>query len=98
MLTIEEQEKLKMILQLMDSSSAKKKVSRNIDVSERTRDDQGRFAMEEEESPSGSVREIRVVKVKGTYGTYLVQTKSTWQDKLYISIILCILFAITRTL
>lgn len=77
MLSIEEQIKLKRILEMI-SEDNQKVVPNHPSVSERLRDEKGRFLPNEspsrnkEEYPS---RSIKVVKVKGTYGTYVVKEK-----------------------
>jgi hypothetical protein len=76
MLTMEEQQKLKRILELLDEKEVR---TSKIDVSGRLRDEKGRFRpssdRQVEESKYESGREIKLVKVKGTYGTYRVKTK-----------------------
>lgn len=76
MLTAKEKQKLKQILELLDEKEVK---TIKIDVSGRLRDEKGRFRSkserQEEASKYASSRKIKLVKVKGSYGTYLVQTK-----------------------
>ena len=94
MLSLRDQEKLKALMILLgDSEQEQEKKESNIDVSNRARDELGRFARVEDLA-SESAREIRLVKVKGSYGTYLVQTKTTWKDKLYIGIFIGLIFLI----
>ena len=80
MISLEEKVKVLKLLAELSDMEEEKKVNRtsNIDVSNRLRDEQGRFLPNEsrsekkEELPS---RSIRLVKVKGTYGTYLVKDR-----------------------
>ncbi|MGM7723752.1 hypothetical protein [Metabacillus sp. Hm71] len=81
MLSIEERDQLKMLLEkIQGQQDPAKKI--NLDVSDRQRDSQGRFLPKEsqseikEESRSRSDRMIKVVKVKGSYNSYLV--KDVW--------------------
>jgi hypothetical protein len=73
MLTMTEQERLIRILELLKEEQS---IHKGLDVSVRQRDVQGRFLPNEsasrnrEESP---LRSIRLVRVKGSYGTYLVK-------------------------
>ena len=66
MLSKQEELKLKLIMGLLKDTEEKK-------VDYRPRDEQGRFTKKEEEYPYRSEREIRVVKRRGTYGTYDVK-------------------------
>ncbi|MED0665684.1 hypothetical protein P4T04_05050 [Bacillus badius] len=76
MLTIEERRQLKNLLEVLDKEEEQ---TNKRDVSNRSRDKNGRFKVEsekqEEDLPSKSVREIKLVKVKGTYNSYYVRTK-----------------------
>ncbi|KIL71974.1 hypothetical protein [Bacillus badius] len=76
MLTIEERRQLKNLLELLNEEE---ETVNNRDVSNRSRDEKGRFLPKEElvleESPSHSARKIKLVKMKGTYGSYFVHTK-----------------------
>jgi hypothetical protein len=73
MMTIEERRQLQRLMELMKEEQEK---TSNIDVSNRQRDNKGRFAKEKVgESPSESVREIKLVKIKGSYGSFFVQTQ-----------------------
>src|SRR5690606_1658247 len=77
MLSMEEQAKLRKILSMI-SEDVPEKVSNGPNVSNRLRDQQGRFLPDKlklrnkEELP---LRSIKVVKVKGTYGTYLIKDR-----------------------
>jgi hypothetical protein len=75
MLTLEERRQLMRIL-LEDSAEVPIP-----DVSNRSRDEKGRFLPERkrEESRSPSGREIKLVKVKGSYNSYRVKTR--WLSK-----------------
>ncbi|MGM0867594.1 MAG: hypothetical protein ACQEWF_23370 [Bacillota bacterium] len=73
MLTIEERHQLK---QLMALVSKEEEVTSNIDVTNRTRDEKGRFLPEQRAgSRLESVRPIKLVKVKGSYGAFNVKTR-----------------------
>ncbi|UAT29486.1 hypothetical protein K7T73_12840 [Bacillus badius] len=76
MLTVEERRQLKSLLELLDQEEQK---TNKRDVSNRSRSQDGRFLPESkmpvEDLPSSSARKIKLVKVKGSFGTYLVQTK-----------------------
>lgn len=73
MLSLEEQEKLRKPLSMISEE-----VPKGSEVSNWLRDQQGKFLLNEskseirEELPS---RSIKVVKVKGTYGTYLIKER-----------------------
>ncbi|HWK24887.1 MAG TPA: hypothetical protein VNS08_17880 [Ureibacillus sp.] len=77
MMSMNERQRLIKILELLNEEEEIEK--RKIDVSNRLRDQQGRFlpsqseSKTKEESPS---RSIKLVKVKGSYGTYMV--KEQW--------------------
>ncbi|WP_307440737.1 hypothetical protein [Bacillus sp. V2I10] len=79
MLTFEQQMKLKELLnQLQDHPNAK---SKEIDVSHRLRDEKGRFLPNEsseikEELPSRLDRPRKVIKIQGSYNSYLI--KDQW--------------------
>lgn len=91
MLTINERAKLKEILKyISDEKPARKKSNRkisNIDVTNRSRDEKGRFLPNHESNPKLLIKEesqlesgksdkaIKLVKVKGTYGTYLIKER-----------------------
>lgn len=75
MIVMTETEKLRIISELLNQESELSKLK---DVSMRTRDQKGRFRKESRRqvaSKYGSVREIKLVKVKGSYGTFLVKTR-----------------------
>ncbi|AGK52058.1 hypothetical protein B1NLA3E_01370 [Bacillus sp. 1NLA3E] len=75
MLTQQNQRKVKLIMELLKVDEEVK--NNQIDVSNRSRDKKGRYQSEqkEEESKYESAREIILVKVKGSYGTYLVKDR-----------------------
>ncbi|WP_342047979.1 hypothetical protein [Bacillus sp. OTU530] len=91
MLTINEWVKLKGILKyISDEKSVRQKLKRrifNIDVTNRLRDEKGRFlpnresnlrSLIKEESPlesDESDKPIKLVKVKGSYGTYKIKER-----------------------
>lgn len=85
MLSIEERRQL---LLLLEEEPSLKSVGP--DVSNRERDEKGRFLPDQRErkpveSRYESVREIKLIKVKGTYGTYKVKAK--WlktEEKTYL--------------
>jgi hypothetical protein len=94
MLTMEEQQKLKKLLELLYDEKGERNSS--IDVSGRLRDEKGRFRpssdRQVEESKYESGREIKLVKVKGSYGTYLVKTKWLSDGEMNLLLIAGILF------
>lgn len=98
LLTMREKEKLEALMTLIEvPQEGRKNKKSQIDVSERNRDELGRFEKEEAlESDSG--REIILVKVKGSYGTYLVRDKITWKDRLFIFVVLFIIFIIGKAI
>lgn len=72
---ITERKKLRIIAQLLKQKS---EVQWKKDVSSRSRDQKGRFHKEsrcQEKSKYESVRIIKLKKVKGSYGTYVIKTK-----------------------
>jgi hypothetical protein len=75
MVIMTEREKLRMIAELLNQEQISP-VSR--DVSTRSRDQKGRFQKEsrrQEKSKYESARIIKLKKVRGSYGTYIVKTK-----------------------
>lgn len=84
MLTWEEEKKLQRLLAMMpEEGYHSPEIPRTyLDVSNRLRDQQGRFLPNEsqsrikEEYPS---RSIRLVKVKDSYGTYLVKDQDSFE-------------------
>jgi hypothetical protein len=93
MLTVEEQQKLKKILELLNEKEVR---NSSIDVSGRLRDEKGRFRpssdRQVEESKYETGREIKLIKVKGSYGTYLVKTKWLSDGEMDLLLIAGILF------
>lgn len=78
MLTLEERRQLALMLQEDTISNTEKK--RRSEEWERERDEKGRFLPKQKErkqveSRYESCREIKLVKVKGSYGTFKVKTK-----------------------
>jgi hypothetical protein len=89
MMTPHEVEKLRMILEILKEDSMYHRPQ--IDVSHRSRDEKGRFLPNDfnkqgelllELSDDDFPREIKIVKIKGTYGTYEVKEKMTISDVL----------------
>jgi hypothetical protein len=93
MLTPHETEKLRMILEILTQDQDYNNRSR-IDVSHRSRDERGRFLpndfnkqeellleLSDEDVPP---REFKLVKVEGTYGTYVVKEKMKFSDIMVI--------------
>jgi hypothetical protein len=81
MLSLEERRQLMKILLEEDTSTT------NIDVSNRSRDEKGRFLPEPKKavSRSQSVRPIKLKKIKGSYNSYLVKTRwLSTKDKVYL--------------
>jgi hypothetical protein len=89
MLTPHETEKLRMILEILTEDQDYNNRSR-IDVSHRSRDEKGRFLpndfnkqeellleLSDKDVPP---REFKLVKVEGTYGTYVVKEKMKNSD------------------
>lgn len=76
MMTQQEKQKFQLLMELLDMEM---ETYRKIDVSERSRDQYGRFQEESKpktvESKLESDRKFKVVKVKGTYGTYLIKDR-----------------------
>jgi hypothetical protein len=88
MTSIEERRQLLRIMDLLEEDTG---TTSNIDVSNRSRDVKGRFLPErkKEESRSPSVRNIRLVKVRGSYGTFKVKTK--WfsnEEKIHLYLVI----------
>jgi hypothetical protein len=91
MMTLHEVEKLRMILEILkeDPNYCNRP---QIDVSHRARDERGRFLpndfnkqgelfLELSDNDEGeTLRKIKLVKIKGTYGTYLVKEKIKISD------------------
>jgi hypothetical protein len=87
MIIMTEREKLRIIAQLLNQE-ATSPVSR--DVRTRSRDQKGGFQKEsrhQEKSKFESVRIIKLKKVKGSYGTYIVKTKILTEGELDLIII-----------
>lgn len=97
MLTPHEEEKLRLLLSMLQEHSHNNMHRSRIDVSNRLRDERGRFLpndsdlysfgkqgellldlsdIDEDEPP----REIKLVKVDGTYGTYRIEEKMKPSD------------------
>jgi hypothetical protein len=96
MLTIQEQEKMKKILEVLNEEQSLKRKRR---ISERSRDEQGKFLPESPtrvESKSYSDRLIKVVKAKGSYNTYLIKERllTDSEKDILAAIGVIILFAI----
>ncbi|MED3553982.1 hypothetical protein [Cytobacillus praedii] len=75
MLSVEEQRKLLRLLAMM-SEEDQEALKTSPKVENRLRDQQGRFLPNESQLKTKEeyhLRSIRLVKVKGTYGTYLVK-------------------------
>lgn len=70
MLTMEERKKFQKLLEMISEDDQK-----GPDVSNRLRDPEGRFLPNPSESQEeeSHLRSIRLVKVRGSYGTYLVK-------------------------
>jgi hypothetical protein len=104
MMTPHEVEKLRMILEILkeDPNYCNRP---QIDVSHRARDERGRFLpndfnkqgellLELSDDEDDNPRRFKLVKVKGTYGTYLVREKMKLSDVLMTgSIIFSLLIA-----
>jgi hypothetical protein len=91
MLTPHETEKLRMILEILKEDSMYSR--KQVDVSHRSRDEKGRFLPNDfnkqgelllELSDDDFPREIKIVKIKGTYGTYIVKEKMKFSDIMVI--------------
>jgi hypothetical protein len=89
MLTPHETEKLRMILELLKEDSMYSR--KQVDVSHRSRDERGRFLPNDfnkqgelllELSDDDPPRQFKLVKVEGTYGTYIVKEKMKISDVL----------------
>jgi hypothetical protein len=89
MMTPHEVEKLRMILEILKEDSVYHRP--HIDVSHRSRDEKGRFLPNDfnkqeelllELNDDDFPREIKIVKIKGTYGTYEVKEKTKISDVL----------------
>jgi hypothetical protein len=110
MLTPREEEKLRMILEMLKEDPYYSRMYHRprIDVSHRLRDEMGRFLpndinqytfgkqgellldlsdIDEDEPP----REIKLVKVEGTYGTYIVKEKMKVSDVITLVCLVIIL-------
>ena len=88
MISMNERQRLIKILELLNEEET---VQKKIDVSNRLRDEQGRFRPNQSESKTKEelpLRSIKVVKVKGTYGTYLI--KEPWLTEEAIGAILTV--------
>ena len=75
MISAEERTRLIKILERLNEEEI---VQKKIDVSDRLRDEQGRFLPNQSESEIKEelpLRSIKLVKVKGTYGTFKVKEK-----------------------
>lgn len=75
MISAEERKRLIKILEILNEEEI---VQKKIDVSDRLRDEQGRFLPNQSESEIKEelpLRSIKLVKVKGTYGTFKVKEK-----------------------
>lgn len=102
MLTIQEQEKMRRLMQLLDpeeaQSSSKRKTRTQVDVSERKRDERGRFSTDSvmEGSPSelDEVRPIKLVRVKGSYNSYLVTRQFLSNTEKDIMAAVCVLIVL----
>jgi hypothetical protein len=89
MLTPHETEKLRMILEILKEDSMYSR--KQVDVSHRSRDERGRFLPNDfnkqgelllELSDDDPPRQFKLVKVEGTYGTYVVKEKMKISDVL----------------
>jgi len=85
MLTKQEELKLRLIMELLKETEEKQ-------PDNRLRDERGRFAKEEEEYPYRSEREIKVVKRRGTYGTYDVKDHEPYSTT---DLLICTVVAFT---
>lgn len=92
MINYEDQERLQALAILLRGSQT----SSPPDVSQRTRDELGRFAPEEEESESYSPRAVKIRKVEGTYGTYKILPRMSLNDKLFLASVTAIIYVIIR--
>lgn len=75
MLSMGEIQKFQKVLEIL-SEENQKDIQTGPDVTNRLRDEKGRFLPNELQSETKEeyhLRSIRLVKVKGTYGTYLVK-------------------------
>src|SRR5216117_77875 len=75
MISMNERQRLIKILELLNEEET---VQKKVVVSNRLRDEQGRFRPNQLESKTKEelpLRSIKVVKVKGTYGTYLIKER-----------------------
>ncbi|MBT2680075.1 hypothetical protein J7E38_13755 [Bacillus sp. ISL-35] len=95
MIMMTEREKLRIIAELLNQypEAPLKK-----DVSSRSRDQIGRFQKEsrrQEKSKYESVRIIKLKKVKGSYGTYIVKTKILTEGEVDIIIIFGLLIVLS---
>jgi hypothetical protein len=103
MLTTQEKEKLRMILEILKEDSMYHRPQ--IDVSHRSRDERGRFLpndfnkqgellLELNDNENDLPREFKLVKVEGTYGTYVVEEKMKISDiMMTVGIVLSIVIA-----
>lgn len=76
MFNAEETQKLQRLLEVLSEDNQKDVQKQKLDVSNRLRDERGRLLPHESKSETRvelPLRSIRLVKVKGTYGTYLVK-------------------------
>jgi hypothetical protein len=86
-----EQERLIRILELLKEDQS---IHKGLDISDRQRDVQGRFLPNESALRTReelSLRSIRLVRVKGSYGTYLVKD---WESYIRAIGALCVTGAI----
>jgi hypothetical protein len=103
MLTPYETEKLRMILEILQEDSMYHRPQ--IDVSHRTRDERGRFLpndfnkqgellLDLSDDEDDLPRRYKLVKVEGTYGTYVVKEKMKISDiMMTVGIVLSIVIA-----
>ena len=94
MLTLEEQQKLKAIMEVLGGNNPPQ--MQQEETIDRLRDEQGRFKKATEESESRSVRKIRLVKVRGSYGTYLVVTRFSMRDILFMTSLTLVVVIIAK--
>lgn len=97
MLSIHEQDQLKRLLEIIGTEEIEKREIQ-LDVSQRLRDEKGRFLPSE--SPLNQTEEplpgrsIKVVKVKGSYGTYVIKECRLSEEARYVLYAACSIIAL----
>ncbi|WGG47701.1 hypothetical protein [Rossellomorea sp. DA94] len=74
MMSLEERRQLRTLMEMLNEEKSR---ASQIDVTKRSRDEKGRFTKEKKQAASRleSVKEIRLVKVRNSYGTFKVKRK-----------------------